>query len=428
MENETIIHKLLKEKYVSLASREKDFVVKHFVSGFTENPDSKHSQLLAGNLTASLNESRMNFSSTLYGCIGGFIIHRIFSKESKNEFNIVIQEKPIEDFIKEITVKEKSGVILNLYRLLESSVGMKLSLRQAIDIGSQGEGIKVSGFFEIDGFQLIIAKDDDIAEVIDDMKDIIGLDIKLKNIEKDNLDLKRTVQSLMNIKNPIIISEGKTDWKHFIKALEYFHKKNEFKSINKEWFLKFGSRYDQENLICGTNFILENSVTELNKILQSFIDSSKFDNNTEQPIRIGIFDSDDPNAKNINNKESQVFSILIEPNNISTELLYSEKEIKTSIEGKRLFLGEEFDRKTKRHISNKNLNIGGDNNTLNKAGLRKIIDNYVYNENGENIAISKDLFAQKIYLNEIQISGESWENFRHIFEKLYDILQLANKN
>lgn len=421
MEDNKILQKLLKEKYNTLAIQEKELVIKHFVNLMSHNSESDDLSHLTSDLFQKLDEDDINCISVLYGCIGGFIIHRTFSLEYKKEFKVVITDKKIEDFIREIPVREKSGIILNLYNLLESSIGIKLKVRNAFKLGGKENGLGV-GMLKIDAFEIIIAKDDDVETVVEDMRDLFKLNSKLETIENENLKLRKSIQNLNSFKNPLIISEGKTDWKHFISALRYFHNRKEFELIREEWFLKFGLESDIENSICGTNFVLEGSVSELNSILKSFLNSSRFENEKNPSKRIGIFDSDDSKADIFSDEKSQTFSIRIEPDNISTEMLYSNEEIKTLINGKRLFLGDEFDKKTKRHFTEKDFNLGGDNNSLNKAGVRKIIDNYVFNSNGDNVALTKEIFAQKIFNGEINISDESWENFRHIFNKLNNIL------
>jgi len=421
MKENKILQKLLNEKYNSLALQEKELVIKHFVSLMSHNSDFEDSRRLTSDLFQKLENEDRNCISILYGCIGGFIIHRTFSPEYKKEFKIVIIDKEIEDFVREIPVKEKSGVILNLYKILESTIGIKLKVRNAFKLGGKEVGLGV-GMLKIDAFEIIIAKDNDVETVIEDMRDLFKLNSKLEAIEYENLKLKISIQELNKIKKPLIISEGKTDWKHFISALRYFHNNKEFELIREDWFLKFGLESDVKNSICGTNFILECCVSELNSILKSFLNSSRFDNVKSSNKKIGIFDSDEKSANIFSDEKSQTFSIKIEPENISTEMLYSDEEIKTIVNGKRLFLGDEFDKKTKRHFIEKDLSLGGDNSSLNKAGIRKIIDNYVYNSNGDNMALTKEIFAQKVFIGEINISNESWENFRHIFNKLNNIL------
>ncbi|AFJ44167.1 hypothetical protein [Francisella orientalis] len=133
---------------------------------------------------------------------------------------------------------------------------------------------------------------------------------------------------------------------------------------------------------------------------------------------IGIFDSDNENIKLVSKENYNVYSFKIDPANISTELLFSDDEIKTVLDGKRLFIGSEFDSTSKYHLI-ENFHIGGKAHT--KASNRIIIDKDIYK--GNNIAcISKECFAQAIYNGQIQISDASWENFRHIFEKISEII------
>jgi hypothetical protein len=64
---------------------------------------------------------------------------------------------------------------------------------------------------------------------------------------------------------------------------------------------------------------------------------------------------------------------------------------------------------------------------MKKAGKIVIIDCDVFDNNGNNIACSKDEFAQAIYNDEITISSDSWNKFKHIFEKISSILNEAKK-
>lgn len=415
-----ILNKLLNQKYDSLARKEKDIILNQWLGLRSSNPNPEHSKQIAEDLFKRFSEEDRNCISILYGCKGGFIIHRTFAPEYRKEFKIVITDKPVEEFVKEIPVKEKSGTILNLYKVLENTIGVKLKVRNAFKLGNKDKGLGV-GILKIDAFEVIVAKDDDIEMVIEDMRDIFKLDQKLQHIETENFELKKEIQKLNQSNEPLIITEGKTDWKHFISALRYFHRKNEFKKIKESWFLKYGSEQDEINSICGTTMFLNCSVPELNKILDSFIHLNKFSDGKSKGVRIGIFDSDDSNAKLVNDSDSKTYSIIIQPNNISVELLYNQEEITTDFNGKRLFLGTEFEQRTKRHKNQNELNLGGTNNSLNKAGKNKIIDSDVYDSSGENIALTKENFAQKIYSEEVKISGESWEKFRHIFNRIQEL-------
>lgn len=219
----------------------------------------------------------------------------------------------------------------------------------------------------------------------------------------------------------LIITEGKTDWKYIIKALGYFHSKDEFTEITDMLFYKFGSEEDLNANICGTAVINELSDSKLNNYLKGIENSRQIDNGDIGNIRIGIFDSD-TNTKVINAPDLGVHSFKIEPTGISTEFLFSDDEIMTEIDGRRLFIGEEFDSRTKIKLSDANITLGGDPSITNKAGKKVIIDSDVYDRTATNIAMSKEEFAQAVFNESVTISGESWENFRHIFEKISNIL------
>lgn len=218
-------------------------------------------------------------------------------------------------------------------------------------------------------------------------------------------------------KDTLIITEGKTDWKYILKALEYFHSKKEFLEINSDYFYRYGTENDVNEKICNTTEINELGDTKLKAYLESLSKTRNIDINNSK-IRIGIFDSDNNSITILNEKEKNIFSFKIEPNNISTEFLFSEKEIKTKIGGYRLFIGDEFHKDSKIHLTDSSLNLGGDNQNINKAGKKTIIESNVYNRESVNLALPKEKFAQAIFNGEIQISDESWENFRHIFENI----------
>lgn len=238
-----------------------------------------------------------------------------------------------------------------------------------------------------------------------------------KKIENQQKRIEHLEGKVTSNKEILIITEGKTDWKYFIKALHFFHTRNEFLGIEKEFFYRYGSAQDVQNSICGTNEENELSESKLKNFLTSLQQTRLIDAHNNRKIRIGIFDSD-TNLKVLSDKAHGIYSFKIQPNNISTEFLFSDQEIMTSIDDKRLFIGEEFHKRTKRNISDKNLSLGGDPQNINKANKRVIIDSDVYNPQGENIALTKDKFAQGIFEGTIEISQESWENFRHIFEEI----------
>ncbi|MCG8763514.1 ATP-binding protein [Tenacibaculum finnmarkense] len=216
----------------------------------------------------------------------------------------------------------------------------------------------------------------------------------------------------------LIITEGKTDWKYILGALKYFHSNEEFKNIEENFFYKYGSQSDVDNETCGTKIYADLGEDQLNKFLANEIALRTGDVLRRKKVWIGIFDSD--TAIKIKSKpEYGVHSFKIEPDGISTEFLFNDNEIKTEIKEQRLFIGDEFDIRSTRHVT-LNLNLGA--GSQKKAGKRVIIDCDVYNQDIENKAISKEGFSQAIYNHEIEIENESWEKFRHIFTLIDSLL------
>jgi ABC-type multidrug transport system ATPase subunit len=237
-------------------------------------------------------------------------------------------------------------------------------------------------------------------------------------IENQAERIKELESSFESDQNILIITEGKTDWKYILKALQYFHNKEEFKEIDADYFYKFGSKDDVENNVCGTIFFADLGESQLNSSLLNEINLRTTDKLRRKKIRIGIFDSD-TDIKTKAKIEYGVHSFKIQPNGISTEFLFTEEIIKTEVNGERLFTGLEFNERTGIH-KEQQLTLGV--NSSKRAGKKEIIDTDVYDITGLNKTLSKEKFAQAIFSGHIEIPEKSWENFRHIFEKITDCL------
>lgn len=110
---------------------------------------------------------------------------------------------------------------------------------------------------------------------------------------------------------------------------------------------------------------------------------------------------------------------------ISIEYLYTDDEIHTILPNNcKLFFGTEFSEKSGRHNTDKNLILKNQSD----RGKRKIVENNggqaVLDIDDNNILAKKTDFANAIANEQIAISQKSWENFRHIFEKIEQIIQL----
>lgn len=218
---------------------------------------------------------------------------------------------------------------------------------------------------------------------------------------------------LEQFSKPIVITEGKTDIKHILKAKEVLNITDiDFECI------------DASEQPDGDGN-LEKLLEQLSKVRRG----NKI---------IGIFDRDADIVKIIE-KDGQeykrygngVYAFCIQPpqqriangqTKISIEYLYSDDEIKFKLKnGCRLFFGSEFSRESMFHNS--------EDLTLKMPkgkGVDKIIENNggqaVYDRNDNNVLAKKEDFAKAILNDEITISENSWENFKHIFSILKNII------
>lgn len=224
---------------------------------------------------------------------------------------------------------------------------------------------------------------------------------------------------LKEITKPLIITEGKTDWKHLLIALDKLKKEGGFTDLEIEFF-----KYEDDLKMGDTS--LQKLCLELAKIKRG------------RKV-ICVFDRDVPNIVSTmggNNKNSFVnhgnnvysFCIPIPSHRIGysgicIEHYYKDDEItQVGHNGYRLFLSSEFNEKSGRHNENKMIFYGNRNKLKGKTDKFNsvIIESDVFNEDNENIALPKSNFAENIYKG-----VQKFESFKVTeFRKIFDIVQL----
>ncbi|MBQ3618792.1 MAG: AAA family ATPase [Bacteroidales bacterium] len=216
---------------------------------------------------------------------------------------------------------------------------------------------------------------------------------------------------------PVIITEGKTDWKHLKAALKYFKDNHEFEDIDVdilEYDFDFGD-------------------SKLHNILNQY---KLF------PLRykvVGIFDCDEANGKKISDEggiktyANNIFGMSIPipdfrnyNSGISIEFLYKDSDLKRrDANGRRLFITYEFNENGRLKENNK---IGVKNNHDVKNYLNpcneKIQADEVIDIEGNSLALSKEQFASNILDQKEGFTNIDYCAFRSIFERLRTILQL----
>lgn len=222
--------------------------------------------------------------------------------------------------------------------------------------------------------------------------------------------------TIKTIKRPIIITEGKTDWKHFKAALSYYQELGEYSDLDieiVEYEFDFGDSK------------LHNLLNQYGQFPQRY------------PI-IGIFDCDEANGKNISKLGGEKdyghnvwgISIDIPPYRdynklgISIEFLYQDADLKKQDENsRRLYVSSEFN-ENGRLVAD--LHIGVKNNHDVKKYIdpsqEKIQCDEVIDLNGNSLALSKEQFAANILNKTEPFDRMDFSGFRAVFDRIKNLL------
>lgn len=235
--------------------------------------------------------------------------------------------------------------------------------------------------------------------------------------------LQNNLASLENriasVQKTLIITEGKTDWKHIKHALRCFQEKGGFTELDVDF-------WGYEDIDMGEG-ALDSLLKENSKL--------------RKPHKIiGIFDRDAPKGrafaseryKYLNNNVYG-FSIPVPEfrsyhQGICIEMLYDDTILnKTNKEGRKIYLSSEFDERTARHKENKNIIVTNLEKYLKGKTDRSketILSDGVIDEEGNSLVLSKNDFANSILHNEEPFNDIDYEGFRGLFEVLLEIEKL----
>lgn len=240
---------------------------------------------------------------------------------------------------------------------------------------------------------------------------------RLKDLEGENNSLKEKIKSMVK---PLIITEGKTDWKHLKKAKE---------KLNNEDDYEFYETIDNMGDTAAFNMLKEQSkIYNANKRI--FI----FDNDNEKITKdVSVSNS---NYKNWGNN---VFSFVIPKPNIRTnedkisiEHYYPDEILKKEVSFpdnviRRIYCGDDFQKTGINVTLNKRCNkkeACGENiiRVLSGSDQEKVFDLDNDDNSSTNYALTKDDFFEKIINssdNDIDMS-----NFNLILDIIKEIIEL----
>lgn len=220
------------------------------------------------------------------------------------------------------------------------------------------------------------------------------------------------------INKPIIITEGKTDWKHFKAALAHFKDNHEYEDIDVE--------------------ILEYSFDFGDSKLHNLLNQYK-----TFPHRykiIGIFDCDEANGRNIHKSggikkygENIIGMSIPVPNfreyntgGISIEFLYNNEDLKLQDDnGRRIYITSEFN-ENGRLIENVQVGVKNihDVKSYIDTEKEKIQGEDVIDINGNSLALSKEAYATNILNKNGNFANVNFDAFRSVFDRLKKVLSM----
>lgn len=227
----------------------------------------------------------------------------------------------------------------------------------------------------------------------------------------------KLLEDIKNYEKTLIITEGKTDIQYIVKAKEKL-------GIQDLDFVRIPSK-SQPNGCDELDDLLQqlSKIQRKNKIIGIFdTDVSKIVKKYKEPFHhlgnnVFAFCIPVPNTRIQNNQ-----------NYISLEYYFSDDEIKTPINGKRLFFGTEFDELTSKCKTEEGYFL----HQQNGRGVDKVLESNggqeVYDLNSTGHLAKKSEFAAAISSDQIAISDESWQNFNLIFERIRQIENYKESN
>lgn len=342
-------------------------------------------------------------------------------------FANIIKASDVNDLNKSINLNQISGIVvideidLHLHIELQKEILpklIKLFPKIQFIITSHSpfflSGMANSNLFKQDDYLVVNMPSGKILNVYDEFEEFnraYEIFEELTNDYKKERDLLKT--ELEKSTKPIIITEGKTDWKHLKKALERFKSQNLYLDLDIE-FLEY-----EENIKMGDSS-LESMLEAFKKIPQNKKTIFMFDRDNETYTKKYI-------NEEFNNHLNNVYSFCIPKiddnfDKISLEFYYKDEDLKTFDENnRRLFIGNEF-------YATANSKCGiYQTEKKDKCDKLVIIDEKVYKnddlEHKNSLALTKNSFAENILKGVDGFDNFDIENFKKIFDVMEKIIK-----
>lgn len=212
----------------------------------------------------------------------------------------------------------------------------------------------------------------------------------------------------------VVFCEGKTDGLHLTSALAAFVDRGEFADLDVRFY-----HYPDETEVNNSTLLKYCESSAMRLLTQLTV--CLFD--CDVPKYVSAASDKDRPCKSWGNN---VYScVLPQPTHrsfkeVCIEHFYEDKDLlRCDRRGRRIYLSSEFDSATGLHRT-ENLSLRKRTDAM--SAYPKIIDSGVFKPNGDNVALSKNDFANCIYARRDGFGDVSFEHFRPIFEMLAGIM------
>lgn len=225
---------------------------------------------------------------------------------------------------------------------------------------------------------------------------------------------------LLDLEKPMIITEGKTDWKHLKNALKKLKLTGEYQHLNID-FLEYDSDMGDSELLSMCKHF--SHLPQKNKII------CIFDRDVSEIIR-KVEDGNDFKdwGNNVYSFCIPIPSHRINYKKISIEFYYQDNEIKTLDNGRRLYFSNELTGQlsisTKKLINYTVLDAPNTDEEYDKYIFDQDVAK-IYNGSGEEIALSKSHFADNIYNEKPEFGTFNVQEFSKIFSVIQRIIKVV---
>ena len=334
----------------------------------------------------------------------------IFGEILRQSDNLILK-KPnfsgivlIDEVDKHLHMKLQRDVLPSLFQIFPNIQFIVTSHSPFLNMGLANSKI-ASSIIDLDMNGVLVPAED--TQVLNEIYD--SFFTERKQLCSQIADLRKKISK---VTRPILLTEGKTDIEILKKAMEQ---------------LQIG--IDIEFIDCGGDSKEERMIEEYRKI------------HNNQKI-IAVFDRDNQRIVNkykeeINSLGNNVYAFCLPvpqtrsdvgQNDISIEYYFTDEEVRTEVDGKSLFFGNDFSARTGRCILEGKGTLIFTNQ--NERGKEKIVEanggcSVLGPDENENILLTKSDFAEAITSGEIAISQDSWDNFRPVFDIISTILNHA---